>query len=565
MPDSAIGFGGADWLEFYLALVLLLATLLWNRRLQLWVTRFATLTRPAMITLFLLPIALRLLLMPRHPVPVPNVYDEFSHLLVADTLLHFRLANPPHPMSRFFETFFVLQHPSYSSIYPLGQGLMLAFGRVISGLPWAGVLITTGAFCAFCYWALRGYLAPIWAFLGGCLAVMEFGPLNLWMNCYWGGSLPALAGCLVFGSLPRLEIAWRDYTPARKRDAACLGAGFALHLLTRQFESLLLALCVTVFLLPFARCRQSWPHLRRSMVIALLFLCPAVLLILVQNKRVTGHWFVLPEQLSQYQYGVPTSLTIQKPAVPHVDLTPQQALGYKAQLMMHGPDGDSLERFLLRLNYRVRNYRFFLLPPLYLAACASLLLLNRAIWLRVFLSLAIFGLGTNLFPYLLVHYLGGVTCLFVLISVAGFKVLARLRIRDVAVGSEIARVLILLCGGQFCLWYSVHLLEAKDAPFGLMQYETWDFINHRGSSERRVGIAKQLDDIPGNLLVFVHYEPRHIFQEEWVWNAADIDGSRIIFARDLGTEANQELIGYYPHRKIFYLEPDIAPPRLTSR
>jgi hypothetical protein len=166
---------------------------------------------------------------------------------------------------------------------------------------------------------------------------------------------------------------------------------------------------------------------------------------------------------------------------------------------------------------------------------------------------------------LLVHYLGGVTCLFVLISVAGFKVLARLHIRDVAVGSEIARVLILLCGGQFCLWYSVHLLEAKDAPFGLMQYETWDFINHRGSSERRVGIAKQLDDIPGNLLVFVHYEPRHIFQEEWVWNAADIDGSRIIFARDLGTEANQELIGYYPHRKIFYLEPDIAPPRLTSR
>jgi len=565
MPDSSIGFGGADWLEFYFAVILVLAAFLWTRRLQLLATRLASSTGPAMIALFLLPIALRLLLMPRHPVPVPNVYDEFSHLLVADTLLHFRLANPAHPMSQFFETFFVLQHPSCSSIYPPGQGLMLALGRLISGLPWTGVLITTGAFCAFCYWAACGYLEPAWAFLGGCLAVMEFGPLNLWMNCYWGGSLPALAGCLVFGSLPRLQAAWRDYTPSRKRDAALLGAGFGLHVLTRQFESLLLALCVVVFLLPFLRLRQSWPHVRKSVGIALLCLSPAAVLLLLQNKTVTGNWTTLPEQLSQSQYGVPTTLTIQKPAVPHVDLTPQQALEYKAQLLMHGPDTDSLERFLLRLQYRVRNYRFFLLPPLYLAAAAFLFLLKRAIWLQVAASLAIFGLGTNFFPYLLVHYLGAVTCLFVLVSVAGLKLLARLRIRNVVVGREIARIIVLLCGGEFCLWYSVHLLEAKSAPLALLQYETWDFINHRNSADRRVEVARQLDHIPGNLLIFVHYEPRHVFQEEWVWNAADIDGSRTVFARDLGTEGNKDLIRYYPRRKILYLEPDLTPPRLTAR
>ena len=288
MPDSAIGFGGGDWLEFYLAVILVVAALLWNLRLQLWIERLAASTRAAMITLFVSPIALRLLLLPRHPVPVPNIYDEFSHLLVADTLLHFRLANPAHPLSQFFETFFVLQHPSYGSIYPLGQGLILAFGRVISGVPWTGVLITTGAFCALCYWALRGYLRPAWALLGGCLAVIEFGPLNLWMNCYWGGSLPALAGCLVFGSLPRIQAAWRDHVPARKRDAALLGIGLALHLLTRQFESLLLAICVAVFLLPCLRHRQSWQHVRSPMSIALLFLCPALVLILCKTKRLRG-------------------------------------------------------------------------------------------------------------------------------------------------------------------------------------------------------------------------------------------------------------------------------------
>jgi len=87
--------------------------------------------------------------------PTPGVYDEFGHLLVADTLRHFRLANPPHPMRRFFETFFVLQEPTYSSIYPIGQGLALMFGWTIFGVPWAGVVICTAAFCSLCYWMLR--------------------------------------------------------------------------------------------------------------------------------------------------------------------------------------------------------------------------------------------------------------------------------------------------------------------------------------------------------------------------------------------------------------------------
>ena len=49
-------------------------------------------------------------------------------------------------MHRFFETNFVLQEPSYSSIYPLGQGIVLAkpftnstleFNRVLAAMPFA--------------------------------------------------------------------------------------------------------------------------------------------------------------------------------------------------------------------------------------------------------------------------------------------------------------------------------------------------------------------------------------------------------------------------------------------
>ena len=277
-----------------------------------------------MLVLFLIPIALRLLLLPHHPVPTPNVYDEFSHLLVADTLLHFRLANPPHPMHRFFETFFVLQQPTYSSIYPIGQGLLLAVGRLVSGIPWTGVLLSTGALCALSYWMLCAYVSPVWSLLGGMLAICQFGPLNLWMNCYWGGSLPAAAGCLVFGTLPRLKL-------NRKRDALLLGIGFALHLLTRPFETVILALCVLLFFLFFAR------KLSRRLLLALVPLSIALLVTVLQNHQVTGRWTELPEQLSQFQYGVPTSLTIEAPAIPHVTLTREQALDYKAQTLMHGP------------------------------------------------------------------------------------------------------------------------------------------------------------------------------------------------------------------------------------
>ena len=542
---NSIGFGAADFIELALAAMLVLTALVWRPWIEPYALKLAEKTGWSMLLLALLPVVLRLALVAHHPVPSPDVYDEFGHLLEADTLRHFRLANPPHPLPQFFETFFVLQEPAYSSIYPVGQGLALALGWALFGLPWAGVVLSVAAFCALCYWMLRAWTTPGWALMGGVLAVVEFGPLNQWMNSYWGGALAAAAGCLVFGALPRLR------NGPRTRDAVLLGVGLGMHLLTRPYESIFLFLAVALFFVPVLRKPDDLRKLARVAPEVILVLIPAVAMMLFQNKAVTGSWTTLPEMLSQYQYGVPAALTVQPNPVPHRELTREQALDYQMQLSFHtGPE--TMRSYLERLEYRVRYYRFFFLAPLYLALAVFLVTIREFRFVWVALTLLLFSLGVNFFPAFQLHYIAAVTCLFVLASVAG---LAR-------IGGAAARLIVFLCVAHFLFWYGLHLFDNSEVSMAMRPYETWDAINH-GNPERRIHVNRQLAAIPGKLLVFVRYYPQHIFQDEWVYNAADIDSARIVWARDLGEAEDEKLRSYYPDRAVWLLEPDFRPPRLT--
>jgi hypothetical protein len=553
--ENPLGFGAGDYLELLIA-ALLLAALIWWNRIEPRASRLAERTVWAMALLAVLPIVLRLALLPHHPAPSPDVYDEFSHLLVADTLRHFRLANPMHPMHQFFETFFVLQEPTYSSIYPLGQGLAMALGWLIFGTPWAGVVLVTAAFCALCYWMLRAWTSPGWALAGGALAVIEFGPLSQWMNGYWGGSLAAAAGCLVFGALPRLQ------SGNRRRDSVLLGLGLAIHLLTRPYETLFLGLAVVLFFLPALRMPGEARRLGRIAAVVLMVVAPAIGLTLLQNRQVTGRWTVLPYSLSQYQYGVPAGLTFQANPLPHADLTPQQQMDYRMQTSFRPSGGESLRTYLERLEYRVRYYRFYLLPPLYLALAAFVPCLRQYRFAWVAITLTVLALGTNFFPAFQVHYIAAATCLFVLMSVLGLEWLGRLTLSGRPAGAEAARLIFFVCIAHFLFWYGLHVFDEGEISQAMQPYETWDNINH-GNPERRIAVKQQLEQAPGDLLVFVRYAPQHTFQEEWVWNAADIDNARVVWARDLGTEENAKLLAYYPTRTPLLFEPDTRPMRIT--
>ena len=542
---NPIGFGAADFIELAFGAALVAAALSWKR----WNAafgRFAHRERWVMAVLFVAPIALRVALWPLHPEPTPLGSDDFSYLLLGDTLAHFRLANPPHPLHKFFETIFVLQEPSYSSIYPLGPAFALALGKLMFGHPWAGVAISIGIFCALCYWMLLAWTTPEWALVGGLLAVIEFGPLNHWMNSFWGGGVAAIAGCMIFGAAPRLREHWRA------RDAAILGLGVGLAFLARPYESLFLSAAVTLYFIPvlFGMERR---RIARAAVIAVAGVAPAVALALLDNKSVTGEWTKMPYMLSREQYGVPASFTTQPNPVPRRALTHEQELVWRGQAWVHGDRVDSPRTWLARLPTRIRFYRFFLLTPLYLALPFFLLALGGWRFQWVVITIALVAIGSNFYVYFFPHYIAAEACLMVLIAIVALERMSRMR-------ADAARLIVFLCIAHFAFWYGIHASANPEIESALWRYETWDTING-GDPDGRIAINRELAMQPGKQLVFVRYGPQHVFTE-WVYNSADIDAQRVVWARDLGAE-NEEIERYYPDRKVWLLEADAVPVKLA--
>lgn len=279
--ENPIGFGLSDFIELGAALVLILFVFV-----QPWIQpgalRLARRPGWSLLLLACAPVLLRVALLATHPAPSPHSPADYSQLLSADTLLHFRLANPPHPMHRFFETIWVSQQPAYNSIFPVGEGMALAFGRLLFGHPWAGVMLCVSVFCAASYWMLRAWTAPGWALLGGVVAVLEWGPLSEWMNSYTGGALPAAAVCLVAGSLPRLR------RHGRIRDGVLLGFGLAAALLTSVH---LFAVLLVVAALSFLSARKI------AFAAALPLIVAATAITLFQNHAATGSWTTRPESV----------------------------------------------------------------------------------------------------------------------------------------------------------------------------------------------------------------------------------------------------------------------------
>lgn len=78
-------------------------------------------------------------------------------------------------------------------------------------------------------------------------------------------------------------------------------------------------------------------------------------------------------------------------------------------------------------------------------------------------------------------------------------------------------------------------------------------------AEQRIEAETLLEQEPGQHLVLVRFGPLHGRGDHWIWNRADIDGSRVVWARDPGLEQLPALLDYFQGRRVWIAEVGFDP------
>ena len=137
--------------------------------------------------------------------PHPVFHDELSNLLAADTFASGKITNPPNKFAKFFDTFHVIQSPTYMSKYPPGNALFMAFGKLLFGKFIYGVSLQM-ALAAMClYWMLSAWFSTRWSLFGTALVALNPTVMLSWGACYWGGGVVLLGAALATGALLRMS------------------------------------------------------------------------------------------------------------------------------------------------------------------------------------------------------------------------------------------------------------------------------------------------------------------------------------------------------------------------
>jgi hypothetical protein len=489
--------------------------------------------------LFFAVIGVRLAVLPLLPVPVPGIHDEYSYLLLGDTLVHGRLTNPPHPMWMSFESFHINWFPTYCSKYPPGQGVALALGELL-GLPWVGVLLSVGAMCAAILWMLQAWLPAKWALLGGVLIALKFGIASYWMNSYWGGAVAAAGGALVLGAMPRIV------RHARTRDAQLLGLGLAILANTRPYEGLLFSIPAGAwFLWWLAGKTRSTVNLRIRTTRVLLPLA-AVLISTIAfmgyyNWRLTGNAFLFPHVLNTRTYRT-TGLFLWDHPKPSMQYHNQQFEDF-----YNGWEREDYQNTWQDV-WRVSAEKLTRCGSTYFWWGSLLLLPGLPFVLRerkmrvphLILLLCAAGFLASIWSF--PHYVGPATCVIFLLLVRAIRHLRMLRLARRPVGIALSSAAVFLLAAEVSLRASNHCCDPLE------------WTCHGDPS--RAAIAEKLSQTPGKHLILVRYEEDHNIHDEWAYNGAEINSAKVLWARELDAQQNAKLFAYFKDRQIWLVEPD---------
>ena len=509
----------------------------------------------------LLAISLRLAILPLCPIPHPFTANDFSFLLAADTFAHDRLTNPTPAMWTHFETVHVMMKPTYMSMYFPGPGLVLAAGQVLTGHPWFGLLFVTALMCAAICWALQAWLPPTWALLGGFIAVLRLGLFSYWINTYTGGgSVAALGGALVIGAFPRLMHG------ARLRHGILLAIGIIILAISRPYEGMLLCLPVLFVLIRWIYKGKNRPPaavLARGAALPLLLVLTGIAWLGYYNYRVNGSPTTLPYKIDRQTYARAPYFIWQSELPAHVYRHKQMQRFYSVDelvsyQLIHNLHG-YLPRTLIKVWEAIIFYAGIALLPLlimlpmafrdhrmrFLVACAIVLIVGSAI--------EVFFVPEYPSPFLAALYA---------LALQAARHMRLWRPGGQPIGKMLIRLLVLTCIVMFGF-----RLFANPLHISFSESQTTDWIyewygpGQFGAPRARV--EAWLEHQPGKQLAIVRYAPDHDPASEWVYNAADINSSKVIWAWDMGPAQNAQLIHFYKGRTVWLVQPDKNPPLVT--
>jgi hypothetical protein len=341
-----------------------------------------------------------------------------------------------------------------------------------------------------------------------------------------------------------------------------MAAGMAILASSRPYEGLLISVPVCALI--------GWSMWRQKPALAIVttrFACAAVILIGTicfmgyYNHRLYGSAFTPPYKVNRDTYAVAPHFLWQsakpEPVYRHRVLWNFYAgPDPLAEMSWFREEKQSAAGLINVAAKKFSGWTFFYLNFALAPTLIALPWVLRDRRMRPVLAISgLFVAGMAVETWFLPHYAAAST---VLLYILLMQCMRHLRLWSPA-GSFLVRATPILCVALAAARMAAQPLNLT-LPDDVHAIQSW--YGSRPIGLERARIVSDLKSREGRQLAIVRYVPDHLYPE-WVYNAADIDHSKVVWAREMDAANTRQLLAYYKDRTAWLVEPDQNPPKVS--